>query len=108
MVPNCWSALVFSTVTGRLVCVGALLAQLRGGTAESWRLVLTGGGVRTPGCQKNAVRSGLGDSVRIGVETFGRNESPSPCVAHASRQPSILEAFQAPLSRHFLTFQAPF
>ena len=105
MVPNLWIALVFSAGTGRLVCVGALLAQLRGGTAENWRLVLTGGGVRTPGCQKNALRSGLGDSARIGVETFVRNESPAPYVAHASRQPSILQSFQAPLPRHFLPFR---
>ena len=75
-------------------------AQFRGGTAESWRLVLTGGGVRTPGRQNNAVPSGLGDSARIGGETFGRSESPRPCVAHASRQPRILQTFQAPLSRH--------
>ena len=108
MNPNWWIAMVVSAATGRLVCVGALLAQLRGGTAESWCLVLTGGGVRTPGCQKNAVRSGLGDSARIGGEVFGRNESPPPCVGPVSHQPTILQTFQAPSSRHLFTFQAPF
>ena len=101
MCPNWWIALVFSAGTWRLVCVGALLAQLRGGTSANWRLVLTGGGVRTPGRQNNAVPSGLGDSARIGGETFGLSVSPRPCVAHASRQPRILQTFQAPLSRHF-------
>ena len=107
MGPNWWITLVVSAGTGRLVCVGALLAQLRGGTTESWRLVLTGGEVRTPDCQKNALRSWLGEATRIGGESFGRSEAPPPCVSRASRQRTIVQIYQAPLLRHFQTFQAP-
>ena len=107
MYPGGWSAHVVAASTGRLVCVRALLAQFRGFSPESARLVLTGGGVRTPGCQKNDVRGAHGDSVRVGGETFGRKDFSPPCFARVSRKPANFQTFRAPFSRHCFTFQAP-
>jgi hypothetical protein len=84
-----WIALVFSAGTGRLVCVGALLAQLRGGSSESWRLVLTGGGVRTPGRQNNAVPSGLDYSFRIGGEFLVEASLRTPVSLMRSASPAF-------------------
>jgi hypothetical protein len=57
---NRWSAQIFSTGTGRLVCVRALLAQFRFFRPEISRLVHTGGKGRTPGCLILRANSGHG------------------------------------------------
>jgi len=105
MNPHRWSAYIFPTGTGRLVCVRALLTQFRFFRPESWCLVLAAGGGRTHGCQKNASRNAHRDSARVGGENFGRKEFPPPCIARVSRRPAIPQTFRAPFSRHCLPFR---
>jgi hypothetical protein len=87
-----------ATLLGRHACSCARCWYSDGAAGEccpdSSRLVLTGGGGRTPGCLNLRGNGGHGSPAHICSATFGRHESATPSLRPFSpRAPTIFATF---------------